>query len=136
MPVFQNASFEPLNRSLAEAASEALTTAFEEVGLQFSNFHPIIQAVMNRAAISSAHAKQQVERFVRVAAMADQYDLSDEQKQYALVKAYERHGERIGMGLKAVSLRRQPFQPDHQTRMGPQIPNLSVQRLRTVLAAP
>ena len=52
---------------------------------------------MNRAAISSARAKQQVERFVRVAAMADQYDLSDEQKQYALVKAYERHGERIGM---------------------------------------
>jgi len=29
--------------------------------------------------------------------MADQYDLSDEQKQHALVKAYERHGERIGM---------------------------------------
>ena len=97
MSVFQNASFEPLNRSLAEAASEALTTAFEEVGLQFSSFHPTIQAVMKRAAISSAHAKQQVERFVRVAAMADQYDLSDEQKQHALVKAYERHGERIGM---------------------------------------
>jgi hypothetical protein len=100
MPAFQNPSFEPLNRSLAEAASEALTTAFEEVGLQFSSFHPTIQAVMKRAAISSAHAKQQVERFVRVAAMADQYDLSDEQKQYALVKAYERHGERIGMGAE------------------------------------
>jgi len=57
---------------------------------------------MKHAAISSAHAKQ----FVRVAAMADQYDLSDEQKQYALVKAYERHGERIG-GAKVVSLRRQ-----------------------------
>jgi hypothetical protein len=95
MPVFQNASFEPLNRSLAEAASEALTTAFEEVGLQFSSFHPTIRAVMNRAALSSAHAKQQVERFVRVAAMADQYDLSDEQKQYALMKAYEQHAERL-----------------------------------------
>ena len=94
MPVFQ------LNYALAEAASEALTTAFEEVGLQFSSFHPAIQAVMKRAAISSAHAKQQVERFVRVAAMADRYDLSDEQKQYALVKAYERHGERIGMGAE------------------------------------
>jgi hypothetical protein len=109
MSLFQNASFEAPNRSLAEAASEALTTAFEEVGLQFSNLHPTIQAVMKRAAISSAHAKQQVERFVRVAAMADKYDLSDEQKQYALVKAYERHGERIGMGAKVVSLRRQPF---------------------------
>src|SRR3954447_14361388 len=109
MPAFQNAAFEPLNRSLSEAASEALTTAFEEVGLEFSNFHPTIQAVMKRAAISSAHAKQQVERFVRVAAMADQYDLSDEQKQYALVKAYERHAERIGMGAKVVSLRRQPM---------------------------
>ena len=95
MPEFQNASFEPLNLSLAEAASEALTTAFEQVGLQFSSFHPTIQAVMKRAAISSAHAKQQVERFVRVAAMADQYDLSAEQKEYALVKAYERHAERL-----------------------------------------
>ena len=65
---------------------------------------PTIQAVMNRAAISSARAKQQVERFVRVAAMADQYDLSHEQKQYALVK--ELHGERIGMGAKVVSIRR------------------------------
>ena len=100
MSLFQNASFEPLNRSLAEAASEALTTAFEEVGLQFSNFHPTLQAVMKRAAISSAHAKQQVERFVRVAAMADQYDLSDEQKQYALVKAYEQHGERLAKSEK------------------------------------
>jgi hypothetical protein len=36
--------------------------------------------------------------------MADQYDLSDEQKQYALVK--ELHGERIGMGAKVVSIRR------------------------------
>ena len=101
MPIFQDASFKPLNYALAEAASEALTTAFEEVGLQFSSFHPAIQAVMKRAAISSAHAKQQVESFVRVAAMADQYDLSDEQKQYALVKAYERHGERIGMGAES-----------------------------------
>jgi hypothetical protein len=100
MPAFQDASFEPLNYALAEAASEALTTACEEVGLQFSSFHPTIQAVMKRAAISSAHAKQQVESFVRVAAMADQYDLSDEQKQYALVKAYERHAERIGMGAE------------------------------------
>ena len=95
MPVFQNASFEPLNRSLAEAASEALTTAFEEVGLQFSNFHPIIQAVMNRAAISSAHAKQQVESFVRLVDMADQYNLTEERKEYALVKAYEQHGESL-----------------------------------------
>jgi hypothetical protein len=61
---------------------------------------PTIQAVMKHAAISSAHAKQ----FVRVAAMADQYDLSHEQKQYALVK--ELHGERIGMGAKVVSIRR------------------------------
>ena len=100
MPVFQDASFKPLNYALAEAASEALTTACEEVGLQFSSFHPTIQAVMKRAAISSAHAKQQVESFVRVAALADQYDLSDEQKQYALVKAYERHAERIDMGAE------------------------------------
>jgi hypothetical protein len=27
--------------------------------------------------------------------MADHYDLSDEQKEFALVKAYERHAERL-----------------------------------------
>ena len=100
MSLFQNASLEAPNRSLAEAASEAFDDSVRGSRAAILQFHPTIRAVMNRAAISSAQTKQQVERFVQVAAMADQYDLSDEQKQYALVKAYERHGERIGMGAE------------------------------------
>src|SRR3954462_13246607 len=91
---FQDAT-DPLKRVLEEAAREALTAEFEKLGLQFSGLHPTIRAVMERAAISSAHAKQQVESFVRVVAMADQYSLTDEQKEYALVKAYEKHGVRL-----------------------------------------
>ena len=87
---------EPLKRVLEEAAREALIAHFEKLGLQFTNLHPTIRAMMERAAISIGDAAQQVESFVRLAAMADQYDLTDEQKQYALVKAYERHGERLG----------------------------------------
>jgi hypothetical protein len=33
----------------------------------------------------------------------------------ALVKAYERHGERIGMGAEGGVAARQPFQPDRHT---------------------
>src|SRR3954470_20487936 len=91
---FQDAK-DPLKRVLEEAAREALTAEFEKLGLQFSRLHPTIRAVMERAAVSTAHAKQQVENFVRVVGMADQYNLTEEQKQYALVKAYEKHGERL-----------------------------------------
>ena len=32
--------------------------------------------------------------------MADQYNLTEEQKEYALVKAYEQHGERLAKSEK------------------------------------
>ena len=57
--------------------------------------HPTIRAVMERGAISTADAKQQVDSFVRVAALADQFNLTDEQRDFALVKAYEQHRERL-----------------------------------------
>ncbi len=84
-----------LKRVVEEAAREALIAQFEKLGLQFSNLHPTIQAIMERAAISTGDAAQQVENFVRVVGMADQYDLTAEEKEYALVKAYEQHGERL-----------------------------------------
>ena len=86
---------DPLKRVLEEAAREALSAECENVGISFSNLHPTIRDVMERAAVSTAHAKQQVESFVRVVGMADQYSLTDEEKEYALVKAYEQHGERL-----------------------------------------
>ena len=99
MSEFQDAS-DSLKRVLEEAAREALIAHFEKLGLQFSNLHPTIQdptiqAIMERAAISTGDAAQQVESFVRLVAMADQFNLTDEQKEYALVKAYEQHGERL-----------------------------------------
>ena len=94
MSEFQDAT-DPLKRLLEEAAREALIADFEKLGLQFSNLHPTIRAIMERAAVSTADAAQQVESFVRLVAMADQYSLKDEEKEYALVKAYEQHGERL-----------------------------------------
>src|SRR3954465_7136595 len=91
---FQDAT-DPLKRALEEAAREALIAHLEKLGLQFSNLHPTIRAIMERAAISTGNAAQQAESFVRLVAMADQFDLTDEQKEYALVKAYEQHGERL-----------------------------------------
>jgi hypothetical protein len=89
-----------LKRVLEEAAREALIAHFEKLGLQFTNLHPTIRAIMERAAISTGDAAQQVESFVRLVGMADQYNLTEEQKQYALVKAYEQHGERLAKSEK------------------------------------
>ncbi len=84
MSEFQDA-MDPLKRVLEEAAREALIAQFEKLGLQFTNLHPTIRAIMERAAISTGDAAQQVESFVRLVAMADQFNLTDEQKEYALV---------------------------------------------------
>jgi hypothetical protein len=91
----EHPTFESLRRTLEEAAREVLTIEFADVGIEFSKLHPTIRSAIERAAISAGGAKQQVESFLRVTAMADQHDLSDEQKEYALVKAYERHGARL-----------------------------------------
>src|SRR5215204_1422186 len=66
----------PFERLLEEAAREALIAHFEKLGLQFSNLHPTIQAIMERAAISTGDAARQVESFVRLVAMADQFNLT------------------------------------------------------------
>ena len=72
-----------------------MAAQFEGIGLNFSALHPTIRAVMERGAISTADAKQQVDSFVRVAALADKFNLTDEERGYALVKAYEQHRERL-----------------------------------------
>ena len=95
MSEIQHTAFERLNRAVSEAAREALAAQFEGIGLNFSDLHPTIRAVMERGAISTADAKQQVDSFVRVAALADKFNLTDEERDYALVKAYEQHRERL-----------------------------------------
>ena len=96
MSGIQHTILERLNRAASEAAREALTAEFEARGLDFSDLHPMIRVVMERGAISTANAKQQVENFFKIAAMADRFNLTTQQKQYAIVKAYEQHGERLG----------------------------------------
>jgi hypothetical protein len=99
MSEFQDVT-DSLKRALEEAAREALIAHFEKLGLRFSNLHPTIRAIMERAAISTGDAARQVESFVRLVAMADQFNLTEEQKGYALVKAYEQHGERLAKSEK------------------------------------
>jgi hypothetical protein len=52
---------------------------------------------MEQAVISTGDIRQQVERFILVARMADQLDLSDEEKRHVLKKAYERFGRDTGL---------------------------------------
>jgi hypothetical protein len=53
--------------------------------------------VMKRAVIATGDVRQQVERFILVARMADQQDLSDQEKRHVLEKAYERYGQNTGL---------------------------------------
>ena len=91
MSDIQHTILERLNRAASEAAREALTIEFDARGLDFSDLHPMIRVVMERGAISTAN----VENFFRIAAMADRFNLTTQQNQYAIVKAYEQHGERL-----------------------------------------
>jgi hypothetical protein len=52
---------------------------------------------MKRALIATGDVRQQVERFILVARMADQQDLSDQEKRHVLEKAYERYGQNTGL---------------------------------------
>ena len=89
---------EALELKFAETlARDALAHEFDRLGLAFSTLHPTIRAVMERAVVSSGNVGQQVEKFLLVARMADQHDLSDAEKRYVLEKAYERFGQNTGL---------------------------------------
>jgi len=79
------------------AAQDALAHHFRMLGLEFSGLQPTIQTVMKRAVIATADVRQQVERFILVARMADQQHLSDQEKRHVLEKAYERYGQNTGL---------------------------------------
>ncbi len=79
------------------SARNALAHEFDTLRLAFSSLHPTIRMVMERAVVSTGDVRQQVERFLLVARMADQHDLSDANKRYALEKAYERYGQNTGL---------------------------------------
>ena len=79
------------------AAQGALAHQFRKLGLEFSGLQPTIRTVMKRAVIATGDVRQQVERFILVARMADQQDLSDQEKRHVLEKAYERYGQNTGL---------------------------------------
>ena len=78
------------------SARDSLAQQFEKLGLSYFSLHPTIQTVMERAVIVTGDVQQEVAKFIKVAMMADQPDLSDEDKRHALEKAYERHGRETG----------------------------------------
>src|SRR3954454_18403531 len=63
-------------------AQDALAHQFRKLGLEFSGLQPTIRTVMKRALIATGDVRQQVERFILVARMADQQDLSDQEKRH------------------------------------------------------
>jgi hypothetical protein len=66
---------------------EALTAAFKKRGVDLGELDPILQSTMVAAALSTG-AEEQVERFARVAKIAEQFDIPDDLKREMVVKAY------------------------------------------------
>jgi hypothetical protein len=79
------------------AAQDALADQFRKLGLEFSGLQHTIRTVMKRAVIATGDVRQEVERFMMVARMADQQDLTDQEKRHVLEKAYERYGQNTGL---------------------------------------
>ena len=78
------------------SARDSLARQFEKLGLSYFSLHPTIRTVMERSLISTGDVQHEVGRFLQVARMADQRDLSDRDKRHVLEKAYERHGRKTG----------------------------------------
>ena len=76
--------------------------------------------------------------------MADQYSLTDEEKEYALVKAYEQHGERLAKSEEVCGsgqdelLRSppRPIRPKPPCPMALQIRRIDLERLWSFSATP
>ena len=66
---------------------EALTAAFGKRGVDLRDLDPIIQSTMVAEALSTG-AEEQVERFARVANIAEQFDIPDDLKREMVIKAY------------------------------------------------
>jgi len=73
-----------------------ITAEFGRLGLDYATFDPIIRETIEMAAASSGNVRREVDGLIRVARMADQYDLSDDMKRHVIAKAYERYAERLG----------------------------------------
>jgi hypothetical protein len=95
------------------SARDALAHEFQKLGLEFSSLHPTIRTVMERAVKATGDVRQQVERFILVARMADEQDLSNQEKRHVLEKAYERYGQNTGVLVVA------PYFPDRPSEVDP-----------------
>ena len=66
---------------------EALTAAFKRRGVDLAELDPSIRSIMVAAAFSTG-VEEQVEAFIRLARVAEQFDLPDDLRRELAVKAY------------------------------------------------
>ena len=73
---------------------EALTAAFKRRGVDLAEFDASIRSIMVAAAFSTG-VEEQVEAFIRLARVAEQFDLPDDLRRELAVKAYRSYGESL-----------------------------------------
>ena len=73
---------------------EALTAAFKRRGVDLAEFDASIRSIMVAAAFSTG-VEEQVEAFIRLARVAEQFDLPDDLRRELAVKAYRSYGENL-----------------------------------------
>ena len=73
---------------------EALTAAFKRRGVDLAEFDASIRSIMVAAAFSTG-VEEQVEAFIRLARVAEQFDLPDDLRRELAVKAYRSYAESL-----------------------------------------
>jgi transcriptional regulator NrdR family protein len=85
----------PLPESWGEKhIREALTAACKRRGVDLAEFDASIRSIMVAAAFSTG-VEEQVEAFIRLARVAEQFDLPDDLRRELAVKAYRSYGESL-----------------------------------------
>ena len=96
---------------------EALTAAFKRRGVDLAELDPSIRSTMVAAAFSTG-VEEQVEAFIRLARVAEQFDLPDDLRRELAVKAYRSYGESLSSGSQ------HRFRPSGRAPLRPEFRNV------------
>ena len=106
---------------------EALTAAFKRRGVDLAEFNANIRSIMVAAAFSTG-AEEQVEAFIRLARVAEQFDLPDDLRRELAVKAYRSYGESLPSAestiVRSDAGSRRPFQAVNSSPARPEFRNV------------
>ena len=106
---------------------EALTASFKRRGVDLAELDASIRSNMVAAAFSTG-VEEQVEAFIRLARVAEQFDLPDDLRRQLAVKAYRTYGEILPSAestiVRSDAGSEQRFKPSIRAPLRPEFRNI------------